>query len=588
MATKTKLGAAVDKAKANQTKRTSGSAPHVMVKARAGTGKTFTLVLALAFLFWAKLKGTVKRKLGFLPEPSPQQAKVWEAVALEKPRFVTYVAFNRSIVEEFKVKWKWLPEALSTVGVTFGFSTIHQMGFRACGKAYKVTWRDIEKFKVRDLLEREVGRDLREVMKTESGTMVEAVESLVGLAKLTLAHDVDVLDTEERVWCSDESLTELADLYGVALNGQRETIFAHVNTVLELSRTETDKLDFDDMIWLPVVNRLDVFVNCLLLVDEAQDLNPCQQALALRCGGRLVLCGDDRQTIYGFAGADPESLPRMGKKLKATKRGLVECPLTVTYRCGKSIVREAQKLVPDFSAHEDNEEGTIRTILESELFDELTDRDMVPCRTNAPLVALAFKLLKHGRKANIQGRDIGNGLKALVKKSKKKTVEDFLEWLDSFYQSERTRMEKRRKPSEEALVALQDRVSCLRIFAEGATTLKEIDRRVDELFKGKDCPKCKRSFGTGSTHCSKCKGGDGAPVELVRPEGVLLTSVHRAKGMEADRVFILKPSQFPHPMAKTEMAVAQEYNLKYVAITRAIRELVWVEEEPGGPLDSPE
>jgi superfamily I DNA/RNA helicase len=60
--------------------------------------------------------------------------------------------------------------------------------------------------------------------------------------------------------------------------------------------------------------------------------------------------------------------------------------------------------------------------------------------------------------------------------------------------------------------------------------------------------------------------------------GIMLSSVHKSKGLEARRVFILLPEEapMPHPMSKTSWGREQEMNLKYVAITRAIEELVWV------------
>jgi len=60
--------------------------------------------------------------------------------------------------------------------------------------------------------------------------------------------------------------------------------------------------------------------------------------------------------------------------------------------------------------------------------------------------------------------------------------------------------------------------------------------------------------------------------------GIKLSSIHKAKGLEAHRVFFLRPKggECPHPMAKTGWQRGQEQNLLYVAITRAIEELVYV------------
>lgn len=54
---------------------------------------------------------------------------------------------------------------------------------------------------------------------------------------------------------------------------------------------------------------------------------------------------------------------------------------------------------------------------------------------------------------------------------------------------------------------------------------------------------------------------------------VWLSTIHRAKGLEANRVFFLKPSQVPHPKAVMDWEKVQEMNCKYVALTRAIQTL---------------
>lgn len=532
-----------------------GSAPHVIVDALAGTGKTFTLVMGVGRAVLPDR--TLIKGAGFHFKASAEQGKIWRALAEEGFRTVNYIAFNRSIVEEFKVKWAWLAESLGRRDVSLGFSTCHQLGFRSVCKAYNLNWRNINQWKTRNLLENHLDQDIREVFK-ERPVYVQAVEELVRLCKVNLVE------------AEPEDLEALSAHYDVDLGADRSEIFETVPVVLEKARTELNEIDFEDQIWLPVVNDLPVHKTDLLLVDEGQDLNRCQQELAMKAGRRIVLVGDVNQAIYGFAGADVDSIPRMAKFLGETNRGVITIPLTVTRRCGKAIVREANQEVPEFKAHSSNGEGLVRETTDVAMREELKNSDMILCRVNAPLLGTAFQLLREGKRANIQGRDIGTGLKNLIKKSRRKTVDDFLDWLEDYYSTEAQRLNKRKNPSETALVALKDKVECLRVFCEGALSLKDVRKNIDSLFKGKECPKCKKSFDETQSTCKECE------VDLIRPEGVLLSSIHRSKGLEAPRVFLLHPELVPHPMAKSDWAVRQEYNLRYVAKTRAIAELIYV------------
>ena len=61
---------------------------------------------------------------------------------------------------------------------------------------------------------------------------------------------------------------------------------------------------------------------------------------------------------------------------------------------------------------------------------------------------------------------------------------------------------------------------------------------------------------------------------------VVLTTVHKSKGFEFDRVYLLDPSNFPHPRAKLEADLDQEENAKYVAYTRAKDELHIIDDRP--------
>ena len=60
-------------------------------------------------------------------------------------------------------------------------------------------------------------------------------------------------------------------------------------------------------------------------------------------------------------------------------------------------------------------------------------------------------------------------------------------------------------------------------------------------------------------------------------KGIMLSTIHKAKGLENDTIFFICPELIPSKFATTDWMYEQERNLKYVAITRAKHELVYVD-----------
>jgi len=255
-----------------------------------------------------------------------------------------------------------------------------------------------------------------------------------------------------------------------------------------------------------------------------------------------MIVGDSRQAIYGFAGADVNSMA----KLKAMLNG-TELPLSVNYRCSQAVIREAQALVPRIEACDTAPVGSVQTLQQDELLHRAADGDFVLCRTSAPLVSEAMRFIRHGRKAAILGRDIGKGLKVVIKKLGNlcDTVSSAHSALDAWYAAQLARLTKGRRESQIAI--LTDKRDTILALFEQAQTLADTLNLIDRIFS-----------------------------DSMR--GVTFSTVHKAKGLEADNVFILRPDLMPHPMAKRDWARVQESNLKYVAITRAKVNLYWVYE----------
>ena len=259
-----------------------------------------------------------------------------------------FCAFNKHIVAELKTRLQ---------GTDFDVQTLHGIGYRTLRREIKHL--DIEKNKYRQLCRRWVDTQLRRPARAtivspgphnaprlrlfepeQLQDWAAALEELVKYTRLTRANP----DDPEALWA-------VARRFGIIIH---DAILPGVRAVLDqgiaLARSN-GRIDYADMLWLPL--ELDIRPERFryVLVDECQDLNAAQLELALRCrarGGRMLFCGDPFQSILAFAGADPEAYDNIKANTGAT-----ELPLSICYRCPTSHLELARQLVPPIEARPD-------------------------------------------------------------------------------------------------------------------------------------------------------------------------------------------------------------------------------------------
>lgn len=296
-----------------------------------------------------------------------------------------------------------------------------------------------------------------------------------------------------------------------------------------------------------------------VLAHNCQDTNRIQHWLALNSSDRVVCIGDPNQAIYGWLGADSKSMDRLHDALEGHKRGVVDLPLTLTRRCPKAHVRLAQRLVPQIKAMPDAPEGKITVMSKAEAVNAMVPGDMVLCRVNADLLSVAYTLLKLGTKVVVRGRDIGQGIIKLIVDAEEEEGRSPLNIPDLIYMAGEITA---------ALVAKFDAIP----NDKGAMRAASAKDRYDCLIRLADGVQSRggkvKADSTGVKAAIEALFADSDEEGNVKG-AVVMSTVHRGKGLEASRVWILRPDLIPHPAAKQKHDREQELNLAYVAITRA-------------------
>jgi DNA helicase-2/ATP-dependent DNA helicase PcrA len=246
--------------------------------------------------------------------------------------------------------------------------------------------------------------------------------------------------------------------------------------------------------------------------------------------------GDENQALYSWRLADTSIIDEI-KQHPKTK----VLPLPISYRCPKVIIDLAKNWVPDITCPETAIEGEARDISLNELYKLAKPGCFILSRTNAPLIKICMALIRNGTKANIRGRDVGRQLQSLIKKSKKKQIPLFLKWLENWKDEEVARLREKNLNPENVL----DRVECLTNLCDECSTLSEVSDKIGELFDDSD-----------------------------ENNIVILSTVHRAKGLERDDVFLLRCT-FRVWFDQMDLIERpnEEANIAYVAATRAKKRL---------------
>lgn len=445
-----------------------------------------------------------------------------------------FLAFNKHITEELGRRLAGTPMRAKTIhSIGMGCLTARLSG----GARVQIDERKYRKI-VRELVWREVVRQAG----PDQQKATDALFKVANFARLTLTPPSD-----------SAALSAMMDHYNVECEPYlRPLVIAAVPSVLRAGEQLAERehlIDFTDMVWLPAVWHLQPPQTPWVFCDEAQDLNRAQLELVMRCrapGGRMLFVGDPRQSIMGFAGADSDSFWNIQRRT-----GAKLLPLSICYRCPSSHLELAREIVPEIEARPDAPAGDLGDVLAGALADELRGGDMILCRLTAPLIRQCIELIQRRVPAKVRGRDIGKQLCDLARAVPLMTgytgFADFGQWL-ALYESDQIAKLQQREGTEGQVESLIDRAEAVRVCWQsfGAATLDELCAQIDALFD------------------------DGQPQ-------VLLSTVHRAKGLENERVFILKPEKLPLVWPKQQPWQAeQEDNLRYVALTRAKQALYFV------------
>lgn len=309
------------------------------------------------------------------------------------------------------------------------------------------------------------------------------------------------------------------------------------------------KIDFNDQLYLVALWDLNLEAFDLVFVDEWQDTNAIQiamlQKLAKANGStRYLLVGDQKQSIYGFRGADTQAMKRGSELFNAQS-----LKLSICYRCSKSIVDSANEIFPEvgMEAAPNAPLGKVAS-LDSYNAETFNATDAILCRNVAPLVKLAYSFILKRVACHILGREIGTGLNKLVDRMDASDVSDLQSKLDEYRTRETSRLMEKNKSGEAE--SINDQCDCLALFI---SNLKESNRTIDAL---------KQSIASLFENRDNC---------------LTLCTIHKSKGLEWQRVFILDYGLIPSKYAKQEWQLDQEKNLQWVANTRPRLEKYFIE-----------
>ena len=482
---------------------------NAVIKARAGSGKTATLIAAMKLI------------------PSRKNC--------------LFLAFNKSVKDE--ITKKLVNNENCTV------KTVHGLGFSIISQNLDKQ-PEVDDNKYRTYLNKNLSKlSTAQLPPHKTNALADYCDNIIQLlefARLNLAQ-------------SAREINKIADTYSIPVNYDETNV---VMSLMDWGKNNTDTIDYTDMVWLPnelfmnpKSNKYDWIFN-----DEAQDYSVAYVKLFIKCfkrGTRFVSCGDEFQSINQFAGASETAFHEM-----CDYPNTQVFDLPISYRCDVKIIQEANQFVSDIFARPDAGLGLIK---HKSSLSEIRDNDMVLCRTNAPLFKIYGILIKNNIPCYIKGKDDDKDtMLSIIRRFS--VGEELGKSLDKDGLFPRL---------YEDMVNERNRLAENGLDIPGAINSQSVQAKYDRI----------ASLLTIAVDCdsASCLINKIENIYNSDKVGVCLSTIHKAKGLEADNVHILCRSSMPQKSAKTPSELQQERNLIYVAITRAKHKLCYVSEQEFPP-----
>lgn len=415
---------------------------NAVVSAKAGSGKTFTIVNAMKLI--------------------------------PKTKKAIFIAFNKSIADELNEKLKNNSNCMAYTTHSLGFRMVRRnLGNDIIVDEYKYrTYLKNNFLNVTGLNDGEIN-----IEKNQINEYTENILLLIDFSRLFLAHD-------------DEAINNIVERYDVPLIANEVEA---VKRCLEWGKNNITSIDYVDMLWLPTalnLRPLGMLYDWVFL-DEAQDSSIAAIALFKKCVkpnvGRWVCVGDEKQCINLFCGSNEDNFRQL-----CHSENTQVFDLPVSYRCGKKIIEFSQSIVKDILPKENAIDGEIKNGCKLSC---LKDGDMVLARSKAPLLKVYTKLIKKGINCYIKGLDIGANLINLLDSIKGEELNInlkkdgvFIRLYDKLFETRNKLVEKRGLDIDDAslssyIMEQYDTIKALEVLAFNCTTKNELKSRIKDIFK---------------------------------------------------------------------------------------------------------
>jgi hypothetical protein len=475
---------------------------NVVVRALAGTGKTTTLI------------ETARVLIPNLPEGKK----------------ILYVVFNKSAQKEAEAKMKILGnkvevrtrDSLARQALLNDSRTSHlpEKAERQLKAETKVHFND--ELEILNLKGKKIGTRFK-----PNYSILKLIKQIVN--EYAIGSDKSIgIELVEKVMLQNKTFSD--EVKNNRISADEYTyILELAQKYWQLSLSQRSEIPFRISHYMKVWSRLSPDLSSeysVIMMDEAQDINPVAGEIFNNQPTQLIYVGDENQAIYEFIGATNQLENVVAEN---------DLPLSTSWRFGPEIA-ELGNIILNYLGSNLRLKGKGKESKISQ--DKISDPNVIISRTNSGAIDFISAYVEQGKRVGIYSKQREQLFNLIAE----------IKWL-------KDKKGKNRPPVEDSPFDIYNTWDEVLESKENDPTLTKILKLTNN--------------GQTEELEELLKKTINIPEEnpySAEPYDILVTTAHKSKGGEWDNVQIADDFK---PLSKTKWPGIQEFNLAYVAITRA-------------------